>query len=183
MRNLKITSLIFALSSLSTFAAVANDNTMSNFSYDFVEAKVGISPVLYGIGISRSIHPNAHIRAEIESEFESDFDSTIAAAFHSPINDWADAYGEIGMKATQQPGIFNGETKLGIEVTLGIRQWLAPQIEIAGEIGHYSINKKDDFFGSIFARYHATELFAIGLQGRFNEFYGDQVVLNTRFKY
>ena len=106
-----------------------------------------------------------------------------SGGFHSPINDWADAYGEIGFRAVEQPGIFSGDAKYGVEVTLGIRQWLAPQIEIAGEVGHYSISKKEEVFGSIFGRYHATELFAIGLEGRFNELYGDQVILNTRFKF
>ena len=82
---------------------------MSNFSYDYVEAKVGLSPAIYGLAFSQSIHPNAHLRAEVETEFESDFNGTIER--ENPINDWADAYGEIGFRAVEQPGIFSGDAK------------------------------------------------------------------------
>ncbi|MDD1795718.1 porin family protein [Enterovibrio makurazakiensis] len=185
MRKTKIASILLAAASSVAFSAasVANDGTMSNFSYDYFEARVGISPVTYGVGFSTSIHPNAHIRAEIDSEFESDYDSTAAIGFHAPVNNWADVYGELGLRTMKQRGRFNHDTEFGVEVNLGIRQWLGPQLEVGGELGHISIADDDDIFGSVYGRFHATELFSLGAQLRINEAYGDQFMLTTRFKF
>ena len=168
----------------SVFATSAHANvTQSNFSYDFAEARIGVAPVTYGAALVLSVHPNAHIRAEIDSEFDSDFDSTIAAGFHAPINDWADVYGELGMHSTKQRDRFNGDTEFGVELLLGLRQWVSPQVELGAEIGHVSLDKEDDIFGSVAARFHATELFSLGGQMRFNDAYGNQFMFTTRFKF
>ncbi|MEZ8142240.1 hypothetical protein A1OQ_06295 [Enterovibrio norvegicus FF-162] len=185
MRKTKIAGILLAAASSAVFSAAsaANDGSMSNFSYDYFEARVGISPVTYGVGFSTSIHPNAHIRAEIDSEFESDFDATAAIGFHAPVNNWADVYGELGLRSMKQRGRFGHDTELGVEVNLGVRQWLGPQLEVGGELGHVSIDSDEDIFGSVFGRFHATELFSLGAQIRFNEAYGDQFMFTTRFKY
>ncbi len=184
MRPIRLTSLIFAFSCLGMTSQVnAFAGTMSNFKYDYFEARIGVSPLTYGVGVSQSIHPNAHIRAEIDTKFESDFDSTIALGFHAPLNDWADIYGEVGFKSVEKRGFYNGDVKYGVEFNAGVRQWLGPQIEVSGEIGHLTIKDTDEFFGSISGRFHATELFSLGLQARFNEFYGDQFMFSARFIY
>lgn len=168
----------------SVFAASTQaDMAQSNFSYDYAEARIGVAPVTYGAALVKSVHPNAHIRAEIDSEFESDFDSTIAAGFHAPINDWADVYGELGMHATKQRDRYNGDTEFGVELLLGLRQWVSPQIELGAEVGHVSIDDDDHVFGSVAARFHATELFSLGGQMRFNDAYGNQFMFTTRFKF
>lgn len=178
-----VNSLLLAFSALLSTTSIANETSMSNFSYDYFEARVGVSPVTYGLGFSTSIHPNAHIRAEIDTEFESDFDATAAVGFHAPVNDWADIYGEIGLRSTKLKTRFQDNTEFGVEVTLGLRQWLAPQLEVGGEIGHITIDHDDHIFGSIYSRFHATELFAIGAEARFNDTYGDQLMFTTRFKF
>ncbi|SKA64629.1 hypothetical protein [Enterovibrio nigricans] len=185
MRKTKIAGIFLAAASSAAFSAAASaqDMSMSNFSYDYFEARVGVSPVTYGAGFSTSIHPNAHIRAEIDSEFESDYDATAAIGFHAPVNNWADIYGEVGLRTVRNPGLYNHDTEFGVEVNIGVRQWLGPQLEVGGELGHLSIHEDDDVFGSVYARFHATELFAIGSQIRFNEIYGDQFMFTTRFKY
>ncbi|EOD77573.1 hypothetical protein RN22_15440 [Grimontia sp. AD028] len=185
MRKTKIAGILLAAATSAGFSAAsaANDTTMSNFSYDYFEARVGISPVTYGVGFSTSIHPNAHIRAEVDTEFESDFDTTAAIGFHAPVNNWADVYGELGLRTMKQRGKYNHDTEFGVEVNLGLRQWLTPQLEVGAEIGHLSISDDDDIFGSVNARFHATELFSIGSQLRFNEAYGDQFMFTTRFKF
>ncbi|MBE1275806.1 hypothetical protein [Enterovibrio baiacu] len=185
MRKTKIAGILLAAASSAAFSAatMANEGTMSNFSYDYFEARVGISPVTYGAGFSTSIHPNAHIRFEADTEFDSDFDTTAAIGFHAPINNWADVYGELGLRTMKARDRFKGDTEFGVEVNLGVRQWLGPQLEVGGELGHLSIDDEDEVFGSVFGRFHATELFAIGAQLRFNEAYGDQVILSTRFKF
>lgn len=184
MQKTKIACMLIAASTAAfSYTSAANDATMSNFSYDYFEARIGISPVTYGLAASTSIHPNAHIRAQIDSEFESDFEATAAIGFHAPINDWADIYGEIGLISLKQHDMFKDDTKFGVEVALGVRQWIGPQFEIGGEVGHFTIDSSDRIFGSIYSRFHATELFAIGVQMRFNDTYGDQLMLTTRFKY
>lgn len=156
----------------------------SNFSYDFVEARIGVAPTTYGASLVYSVHPNAHVLAEIDSEFESDFDSTLAIGFHAPVNDWADVHGHIGMHATKQPGRFNGDTELGVELLLGVRQWVSPQVELDAEIGHVSLDDDDQVFGNVAARFHATEMFSIGGEMRINNAaYDNQFMFTTRYKF
>lgn len=57
---------------------------MSNFSYDYVEARIGASPMTFGAAMSRSVHPNAHVIGRIDSEFESDYDVAAGFGFHAP---------------------------------------------------------------------------------------------------
>ncbi|PSW17278.1 hypothetical protein C9I98_19960 [Photobacterium sanctipauli] len=171
---------------LASFSAahVNAQQTMSNFSYDYAEARIGISPLTYGAGFSKSIHPNAHIVGSIDTEFDSDWDAALGVGFHAPINNWADVTGELKARNTKNKGRFDSSAgKMGMEVNLGIRQWLGPQLEVGGSIGHLNIDDYEKTIGNIYARFHATELFSIGATGRFNEVYGDQVMLTTRFKF
>ncbi|MGF1698835.1 hypothetical protein L4D09_00760 [Photobacterium makurazakiensis] len=159
-------------------------STMSNFSYDYAEARIGISPLTYGAGFSKSIHPNAHIVGSIDTEFDSDWDAALGVGFHAPINNWADVTGELKARNAKNKGRFDSSAgKMGMEVNLGIRQWLGPQLEVGGNIGHLNIDDYEKVIGNIYARFHATELFSIGVTGRFNEIYSDQVMLTTRFKF
>ncbi len=179
-KTLLATALLFA----SSHALAANGNspaTMSNFSYDYFEARIGASPVTFGAGASKSIHPNAHVLARIDSEFESDFDSAVGFGFHSPLNNWADLTGEMLMRVVQPTHSSN--TDLGMELNLGVRQWLGPQLEVGGKVGYVSIDDNDDWIGSAYARFHSTELFSLGAEARINDFYGDQVMFTTRFKF
>lgn len=185
MQQVKIFSFLIAAATTSfmTFSASAEMQTMSNFNYDYLEARIGAGPLSYGVGMSKSIHPNAHIRAEVDTRFESDFDSTLAVGFHAPINDWADIYGELGLRNVKKDDFYFGESQFGVEINLGARQWISPQIEIDAEVGYLNIKDDDEFFGSVGGRFHATELFSFGAQARFNEFYGEQFMFTTRFIY
>ncbi|MCR9609693.1 hypothetical protein [Vibrio diabolicus] len=179
------TLLAAALLVASSHALAANDRnapaTMSNFSYDYFEARIGASPVTFGAGFSKSIHPNAHIIARIDSEFESDFDSAAGFGFHSPLNNWADLTGEMLMRVVQPSS--DSSTDVGMELNLGVRQWLGPQLEVGGKVGYVSIDNDDDWTGAAYARFHSTELFSLGAEARINDFYGDQVMFTTRFKF
>ena len=159
-------------------------STMSNFSYDYAEARIGISPLTYGAGFSKSIHPNAHIIGSIDTEFDSDWDAALGVGFHAPINNWADITGELKARNAKDSGRFDTSAgRLGMEVNLGVRQWLGPQLEVGGQIGHLNIDDYEKTIGNVYARFHATELFSIGVTGRFNEIYGDQMLVTTRFKF
>ncbi len=172
----------FILASIS--AAHAAQTTMSNFSYDYAEARIGISPLTYGAGFSKSIHPNAHLTGSVDTEFDSDWDLALGVGFHAPINNWADITGEIKARNAKNNSEFNssGGKLGGMEVNVGVRQWLGPQLEVGGQIGHLNISDHEKTIGMVYGRFHATELFSIGGQVRFNEVYGDQIMLTTRFK-
>ena len=180
MRKILLTTAML-LASSQAFAADDQPQVMSNFSYDYFEARIGASPVTFGGAFSKSIHPNAHAVARIDSEFEGDFDSGVGLGFHSPINNWADLTGEMLMRIVQPED--SSSTALGMEINLGIRQWLGPQLEVGGKAGYVSIDDNDDWIGSVDARFHSTELFSIGAEARINDFYGEQVMFTIRFKF
>ncbi|HFQ5084340.1 TPA: hypothetical protein ACGUVT_001872 [Vibrio vulnificus] len=155
--------------------------TMSNFSYDYIEARIGASPMTFGAAYSKSVHPNAHIIARIDSEFESDFDAAAGFGFHSPINNWADLTGAMLMRVVEPAKASSAD--IGMELNLGVRQWLGPQLEVGGKVGYVSIDNDDDWIGSVYARFHSTELFSLGVEARINDFYDDQLMFTTRFKF
>lgn len=167
-----------------TAAQASAQPTMSNFSYDYAEARIGVSPLTYGAGFSTSIHPNAHVTGTIDTEFESDWDSSFGVGFHAPVNNWADITGELKARyAKNKSSLKSSSGQFGVEVNLGVRQWLGPQLEVGGQIGHLNIDDYEKTIGNVYARFHATELFSIGVTGRFNEIYGDQMLVTTRFKF
>ena len=166
-----------------SFAASDYNNSstiMSNFSYDYLEARIGASPGTFGAAMSKSIHPNAHALVRFDSEFSDDFDTAAGFGFHAPVNNWADLTGEILFRMVDHKSI---GTETGMELNLGIRQWLGPQLEVGGKGGYVSIDDNEDWLASAYARFHATELFSLGGEARFNDFYGDQVMFTARFKF
>lgn len=151
---------------------------MSNFSYDYVEARIGASPMTFGAAMSRSVHPNAHVIGRIDSEFESDYDVAAGFGFHAPVNNWADLTGEMLFRLVDDRKRSSADT--GMELNIGIRQWLGPQLEVGGKAGYVSIDNNDDWLGSVYARFHATELFSLGAEARINDFYDDQLMFTDR---
>ncbi|MDV7104291.1 hypothetical protein R3X26_07710 [Vibrio sp. TH_r3] len=174
-----IAGLILASSSAFAASDPNSPAIMSNFNYDYAEARIGIDPVTFGAAYSASIHPNAHALLKVDSEFEGDYNFSGGFGFHAPINNWADMTGEMLLRAVDEK---DANSDIGMEVNLGLRQWIGPQLEVGGKIGYIDIYDDDDVFGSIFARFHSTELFSIGLEGKINDFYGDQLMFTTRFK-
>lgn len=169
---------------LASQQAVANQDqhvTMSNFNYDYVEARIGASPLTFGAAFSKSIHPNAHFVTSIDSKFEGDFDITGGFGFHAPVNNWADITGEMLAHITDNGN--HHKTDTGMEVNLGIRQWLGPQFEVGGEAGYLSVGNLDQWMGGVFGRFHSTELFSLGIEARFNHIYNDQFMFTARFAF
>ncbi|MEZ9854977.1 hypothetical protein AB4347_13140 [Vibrio breoganii] len=170
-----------ALAVAATFSGATFANSpavMSNFNYDYFEARIGMAPLTFGAGFSKAIHPNAHFVATIDSEFESDYNLRTGLGFHAPVTDWADITGQMLLRVVDNNKFDND---LGMEVNLGWRQWLGPQFELGGNVGYVTIDSNDDWIGSVYGRFHATELFSLGLEGKINDFYGDQFMLTTRF--
>ncbi|MCG7497064.1 hypothetical protein MHO82_09315 [Vibrio sp. Of7-15] len=181
-KTLLATGLILASCSAVAETAAQDPSVMSNFSYDYYEARIGASPVTFGGGFSKSIHPNAHAIVTVDSELEGDYDLAGGVGFHAPVNNWADITGEMLIRSVKHDKHYkNGE--VGMEINIGVRQWLGPQLEVGGKIGHVSIDDNDDTVGTVYGRFHSTELFSIGVEGRFNGIYDDHFMLSTRFKF
>ncbi|MDE1514339.1 MULTISPECIES: hypothetical protein [Vibrio] len=180
-KTILVTALLLGAGSAVAQGERDNRAVMSNFSYDYLEARIGASPMTFGAAMSRSIHPNAHAIARIDSEFESDFDFAAGLGFHAPVNNWADLTGEMLFRLVDDRKRSSADT--GMELNIGIRQWLGPQLEVGGKAGYVSIDNNDDWLGSVYARFHATELFALGAEARFNDFYNDQVMFTARFNF
>lgn len=183
-KTLILTGLLLVSGSTLAASGASNSTTMSNFNYDYIDARIGFSPMTFGAGVSKSIHPNAHAILSLDSEFDDDYDLSAGFGFHAPVNNWADITGEMLFKLVDDRHKFNNDA--GMEVNLGVRQWLGPQVEIGGQVGYYKINNDydtDEVYGSISGRFHATELFSIGLEGKLNYIYGDQIMVTTRFNF
>jgi hypothetical protein len=178
-----ISAAVLLLASGYTFAAVDpnSPSVMSNFSYDYYEARIGISPNTYGAGFSMSVHPNAHVIGRVDSKLEGDYDLTGGLGFHAPINNWADFTGEMLVRMVDHDDSRGSDT--GMELNLGVRQWLGPQLEVGGKVGYLSLDDNDDWLGAAYARFHSTELFSVAAEARFNDTYDDQIILSARFKY
>jgi hypothetical protein len=177
MRKLALTTLAIA----ATFSGATFANSpavMSNFNYDYFDARIGMSPLTYGVGISKSIHPNAHLVGTVDSKFESDYILRTGLGFHAPVTNWADITGEMLVRFVDKR---HRSSDVGMEVNLGWRQWLGPQFEVGGNLGYVTDDHDDDWIGSVYGRFHATELFSVGLEGKINDFYDDQFMLTARF--
>lgn len=181
IRKTLLASSLMVMSATS-MAADDSSSVMSNFSYDYVEARIGFSPSTFGAGFSKSIHPNAHAILTVDSELDSDYDLAAGLGFHAPVNNWADITGEMLLRVVDNNRQLNNDT--GMELNLGVRQWLGPQLEVGGKVGYLSIDDYDDTQFSVYGRFHSTELFSIGVEGRFNTVHdSNQVLLTARFKY
>jgi hypothetical protein len=177
-----VTALLLASGYSQAAAPDPNDpSVMSNFSYDYYEARIGLSPTTYGAQLSMSIHPNAHMIGRIDSKLSGDYDLSAGLGFHAPANNWADFTGEMLFRMTEPEHSNNSDT--GMELTLGVRQWLGPQLEVGGKAGYQTLDNDNDWIGSVYARFHSTELFSVGAEARLNDNYDDQVMLTARFKY
>lgn len=178
MRKTLLTlSLIMA--SYNTVAADGLEN-MSNFNYNYIDARIGASPHTYGAAFSHSIHPNAHITGRIDSEFDSDYDTAFGLGFHAPVTNWADITGEILLRAMDEK---HASSDAGMELNFGVRQWLGPQFEVGGKVGYVSLDDDNDWIASVHARIHLTEVFSLAAEGRFNDFYDNQAVFSARFAF
>ncbi|MBM7038425.1 hypothetical protein [Vibrio ulleungensis] len=180
MRKILIATLAIGTVFGTSAYAAEMPTTMSNFNYDYFDARIGMAPLTFGAGISKSIHPNAHFLASIDSKLDDDFNSKVGLGFHAPINNWADL---TGLMALRVAATETHTTDTGMEINLGVRQWLGPQFEVGGNVGYLSIFDKEDVIGSVYGRFHATELFSIGFQGMINDIYDNQFMLTTRFNF
>ncbi len=167
--------LVAALAALG-MAGTAHAN---NFSYNFLEFRTAMNPQMTGMEFSMLFTENTHLIARADSQFEEDRDLAVGIGFNGPINQFTDIYGQLlvhSVKYTKEAG---GETKTQPELNIGIRAWLADQIEATGRIGRNDENSV--FHAGV--RFHSTDQLSLSGEVRNNGLYGPQVTMSVRFQY
>ncbi|MCQ6498280.1 hypothetical protein NPN26_26335, partial [Vibrio parahaemolyticus] len=76
----------------------------------------------------------------------------------SPLNNWADLKCEMLILVVKPTS--SRSTYFGMELNLGVRQWLGPQLEVGCKVVYVSIDNDDDLTGSAYASLHSTEIFS-----------------------
>ncbi|KEY90711.1 hypothetical protein CF66_2422 [Candidatus Photodesmus katoptron] len=179
-----ITLLLFSVSKIFSQEKLNNSNTLStsNFNYDYIESRLGMIPITFGLGISKSIHPNAYAIARIDTKLKKNHDLAMGAGFHTPLNNWLDFFGEMLFHIRDRSDF--PSTRTGMEANISARQWFSPQLEIGAKLGYISIiDDQNGALASIYARFHSTELFSLGIEAIINDMYSKQIMMTSRFKF
>lgn len=165
-----------AIGSACFMPLTANAN---NFSYNYFEVATSVSPDSTGVEFSNQITDNAHVVARYTTLFDDDYDLAGGIGFNGPLSQFADIFGQFlvhQIKYTQEAG---GQNEVQAEMNVGIRMWLADQLEASARAG-----RNDDrsvFYAGV--RFHSTEQLSLGLETRNNGLYGPQITMSVRFQF
>ena len=173
--TLKKITLISALL-CSGFASAVNAN---NFNYNFIEVRTAINPELFGAELSTYFTDNSHFVLRADTLFDKDYDFAGGIGFNGPISQFADIYGQLLLHQTKYTREYQERRETTGELNIGIRLWLADQIEATGRLG-----RNDDssvFYAGV--RFHSTDQLSIAAETRNNGLYGPQVTMSVRFHY
>ncbi|WP_420806553.1 hypothetical protein [Vibrio neptunius] len=158
------------------FAGAANAN---NFNYNFFEVRTAVNPEMSGVEFSTLFTDNSHFILRADTQFDKDYDLAGGIGFNGPMSQFADVYGQLLVHQTKYTKEAGGESDTVAEVNIGVRMWLADQIEATGRIG-----RNDD--SSVFhagVRFHSTDQLSLSAETRNNGLYGPQVTMSVRFQY
>ncbi len=148
----------------------------NNFSYDYFEFRVGGSPASLGAEYSFSLTDNFHAIAHLDSQFEYDGNLGAGIGFNGPINDFIDIYGQAVGHYVDYPDKTFDDSEALLELNMGIRLWIAENIETEVRVG--TIDEHSIF--DVGVRFHASEQLSVGAGFVNNGIWGPQVELNVR---
>ncbi|KGY11562.1 hypothetical protein NM22_14525 [Vibrio tubiashii] len=160
-------------------AGISTTTHANNFNYNYFEVRTAIGPEMMGAEFSTFFTENTHLIVRADSQFSKDYDLAGGIGFNGPINQFADIYGQLlvhQVKYTEEAG---GESETKPELNVGIRLWLAEQIEATARLG-----RNDD--ASVFhagVRFHSTQQLSLSAETRNNGLYGPQMTMSVRFQY
>ncbi|MDR9829779.1 hypothetical protein RCJ22_29775 [Vibrio sp. FNV 38] len=174
MFNLKPNAVMLAVS---LFAASSAVSAANNFSYDYIEARSGLSPLTMGLEGSKHLMDNLHFVGRIDSKLDGDWDLAGGLGFNGPINQYTDIFGQMLVHNIREED--SGSTDFKPEVNVGLRVWLTNQLEATGRIG--VLKDKTVFHGGI--KFHSTETLVLSADIRNNGVYGVQPTLGVRFQF
>lgn len=174
MINKKLLTALIGMSSCLPFASNAN-----NFSYNYFEITAAASPQTMGGEFSALIVENAHFIGKVSSQFDHDYDVAAGVGFNGPINQFVDVYGQFLLHNTKYTQDKGAERKTQPEFNIGMRVWLANQIEVTGRLG--MLDESSVVHAG--ARFHSTEQLSLSAEVRNNGTYGSQMTMSVRFQY
>lgn len=168
------------IASNSAVAAFDSYSYQPNFSYDYVDAYIGTSPDVYGATFSASFYENTHFISHVQTDFDM-FEIAAGFGIQAPISNWTDVTADIKAKAIE-----NSDLDFGVEMNLGLRQWLTDEFEVGGKVGYDTINS--DIMALAYARYYVIPELGFGAEVRnysITEFYdyNNQLLLTARFNF
>ncbi|RJX75471.1 hypothetical protein DZ860_01980 [Vibrio sinensis] len=172
---MKIRSLVGLLATVGiTTPAFAN-----NFNYNYIEFRTAMDPQISGVEFSTLMTENTHLIARADSRFEKDYDLAAGIGFNGPVNQFIDVFGELLAHHIKYPEIDGGHTETQAEVNIGLRVWLADQLEFTTRGGK---NGDRSVFNAGF-RFHSTQQLSLSAETRNSGLYGPQIALSVRFQY
>ncbi|GLT18629.1 hypothetical protein GCM10007938_24090 [Vibrio zhanjiangensis] len=160
----------------SGFVSVVNAN---NFNYNFFEVRTAINPEMFGAEFSTFFTDNSHFILRADTQFDKDYDFAGGIGFNGPVSQFADVYGQLLVHQTKYTPEYGADKDTTAELNIGLRLWLAEQIEVTGRIG-----RNDDssvFYAGV--RFHSTDQLTLAAETRNNGLYGPQVTMSVRFHY
>ncbi|MGR5165653.1 hypothetical protein ACPV5L_00445 [Vibrio astriarenae] len=174
MFNFKPKAVIVAASLIAASSTAVAQN---NFSYNYIEARSGLSPLTMGLEGSTQIMDNLHLVGRIDSKLESDWDLAGGIGFNGPINQFTDIFGQMLVHNISEKD--KSGTDFKPELNVGLRVWLTNQLEGTGRIG--VLKDKTVFHAGI--KFHSTETLVLSADIRNNGVYGVQPTLGVRFQF
>ncbi|MGF1763173.1 hypothetical protein [Aliivibrio kagoshimensis] len=161
----------------------SNSVLAENFSYNFIEARIGGSPSTFGGQMSGYITENSHFIAKMDSEFSGDWDLAVGAGFNGPLNEFSDLTGQLLLHNVKSSGSDKVGDENMTELNVGLRAWILPQMEVGGSIGQLIDSDESQTIGSAHFRFHSTDQLSVGAAMKFHGVYGSQVIMTARFLY
>ncbi|WP_087020110.1 hypothetical protein [Thaumasiovibrio subtropicus] len=155
----------------------------SAFSHQFVQVNILTNPSGLGGQLSMTIHESARLIVEGESNFDDAWNFGGGAGFFAPVNSVLDIKGDIIARSQKNDRYDNTIGKFGVELNLGFRAWVAPQVEFAADVGRFMRDGKDYTIVNLIGRYHPTDLVSVNAEWRMKGENDGQFVLGVRFPF
>lgn len=154
----------------------------SNFTYNYVEARVPMNPGGIGAAASLRLHPNAYAIFEAESDFDDVWQLKGGLGFNAPLSPFADITGQIKLLSVKNDNYDKSLGRSGSELNMGVSGWVLPKIQAGGTVGVINLDK-DFTHVSLFARFHASNAFSFGAEWRIKDVEDHGVMLSARYPF
>ncbi|WP_432816161.1 hypothetical protein [Vibrio intestinalis] len=151
----------------------------NNFNYNYLEFRTAVDPTFTGVEFSGLLMENVHFVARADSQFSGDVDLAAGVGFNGPLNQFADVFGQALFHSTTFPDEMNRDRQNAAEINIGLRLWLADQIEATTRVGR--LDERSIFHAGL--RFHSTEQLSLSAETRNYGLYGPQISMSVRFQY
>jgi hypothetical protein len=90
-----------------------------------------------------------------------------------------DIYGDILLRYSELPKEDNVDSHTGVELSVGLKTWIAEQTELHGKVGRYN----DKSIAGVGVSFHSTEQLSVGGDILNNGRWGPQILMSVRLNY